>query len=143
VKAPHTAHDAGADERRPYLRPMAGWWRRDPFFVHYMAREATALAVLLYAIELLVGVWQLGRGEAAWNAWLQAMKSPWSIALHLVLLAAMIFHAYTWFEVMPKTMPTIHLRGRRVPDRAITWGGIAAAVLASVVLFAVVKWGPA
>ncbi len=33
--------------RRPYVRPMTGWWRRDPFFVRYMIREATALMVAL------------------------------------------------------------------------------------------------
>jgi fumarate reductase subunit C len=33
-------------KRTAYLRPMRGWWRRDPFFVRYMVREATALAVL-------------------------------------------------------------------------------------------------
>ena len=25
--------------RRPYIRPMQGWWRRDPFFMVYMARR--------------------------------------------------------------------------------------------------------
>ena len=29
--------------RRPYVRPMQGWWRRDPFFMRYMLREATAV----------------------------------------------------------------------------------------------------
>jgi len=29
--------------RRPYVRPMKGWWKRDPFFVRYMWREVTAL----------------------------------------------------------------------------------------------------
>ena len=45
-----------AGERRPYQRSMDGWWRRDPFFMRYMAREATALIVALYAVVLLVGV---------------------------------------------------------------------------------------
>jgi len=31
--------------RGPYLRPMGAWWRRDPFFMRYMLRESTALAV--------------------------------------------------------------------------------------------------
>ena len=36
--------------RRPYVRPMAGWWRRNPWFVEYMLHEATALAVAAYAL---------------------------------------------------------------------------------------------
>ena len=55
---------------RGYMRPMQGWWRRDPFFIRYMAREATALAVLCYSIILAVGVVRLAQGEAAWNAFL-------------------------------------------------------------------------
>ncbi len=31
-------------------------------------------------IVLLVGVVRLAQGEAAWNGWLAALRSPWSIA---------------------------------------------------------------
>src|SRR5207253_1332555 len=82
-----------ADVRRPYVRPMAGWWRRDPFFVRYMAREATAIAVLAYAAVLTVGVVRLAQGEAAWNGWLQALRAPGSVLLHAVLLVAFAIHA--------------------------------------------------
>ena len=41
---------------RPYVRPMAGWWKRDPFFMRYMARELTAFAVGAYAV-ILCGAW--------------------------------------------------------------------------------------
>jgi len=51
--------------RGGYRRPMRGWWRRDPFFVRYMAREATALGVAVYALVLCVGVVCLALGEAA------------------------------------------------------------------------------
>jgi fumarate reductase subunit C len=120
---------AGHGPRRPYRRPMKGWWRRDPFFVRYMWREATALAVMAYAVLLMVGVLRLSQGEAAWNGWLDALRSPWSIALHVALLAAMVFHAYTWFEVMPKTMPAIYSGGRRVPDATIMRAGLVVALL--------------
>ena len=56
-----------AAARPPYVRPMQGWWRRDPFFVRYMVRELTAVAVLAYAIVLAVGIVRLAQGEAAWN----------------------------------------------------------------------------
>ena len=32
----------GRAARPAYVRPMNGWWRRDPYFLVYMAREATA-----------------------------------------------------------------------------------------------------
>ena len=126
--------------RRPYIRSMRGWWWRDPFFVRYKLRETTAIAVLAYAIVLAVGFVRLAEGEAAWNGWLAALRSPWSVLLHLVLLAAMAFHAQSWFAIMPKTMPMMFVGGRRVPAKAIVRSGWAAAVLASIALFALAWW---
>jgi fumarate reductase subunit C len=126
--------------RRAYVRTMDGWWRRDPFFMRYMVREATAVAVLAYAIVLAVGVVRLAQGEAAWNGWLAALRSPVSLLFHLVLLVAMIVHARSWFEIMPKTMPMLFVGGRRVAAARITGTGWAAAVIASVALLALAWW---
>ena len=79
-----TSETSVKSARRPYVRPMRGWWKHNPFFVRYMVREVTAVAVWIYALILTVGVLRLGQGEAAWNGWLDAMKSPLSLSLHLV-----------------------------------------------------------
>jgi fumarate reductase subunit C len=129
-----------ATARRGYLRPMGAWWRRDPFFMRYMVREATALAVLVYAIVLAVGVVRLAQGEAAWNGWLEALRSPAALLLHVVLLVAMVVHAKSWFEIMPKTMPMLFAGGRRLPAERITRTGWALAALASLVLLALAWW---
>ena len=126
--------------RRPYVRSMRGWWRRDPFFARYMWREATAVAVLVYAVILTVGLVRLAQGEAAWRAWLAALRSPGALLLHLVLLAAMVFHALTWFEIMPKTLPAIFIRGRRVSAATITRSGWTATVVATLALCALAWW---
>ena len=124
----------------PYRRPMAGWWKRDPFFVRYMARECTAFAVLAYAIVLAVGVVRLSQGEAAWNGYVAALRSPVSLLLHVVLLVAMVVHAKSWFEIMPKTMPMIHVGGKRLGAESITRAGWAATLVASLLLIVLV-WG--
>lgn len=129
-----------ASTRKAYVRPMAGWWKRDPFFVRYMLRELTAFAVAAYAVVLTVGVVRLAQGEAAWNGWLAALRSPASIVLHLVLLVAMVVHAKSWFEIMPKTMPMIHVGGQRLAATTITRAGWAAALAASLLLL-VLAWG--
>jgi fumarate reductase subunit C len=126
--------------RGPWVRPMRGWWRRDRFFRHYMAREATALAVAAYAIVLTVGVVRLTQGEAAWNGWLDALQTPVAMLLHLVMLIAMAVHAKSWFAIMPKTMPMIVIGGQRVADSTITRIGWAAAVSVCVVMFALAWW---
>lgn len=126
--------------RRPYVRPMQGWWRRDPFFMAYMLREATALGVLVYSIVLCVGVVRLSQGEAAWNGFLAALKSPGSILLHLVLLLCFAVHARSWFEIMPKTMPMMHLGGERVQPQTITRTGWIVTVVVTVAMFALTWW---
>lgn len=126
--------------RRPYVRPMQGWWRRDPFFMSYMLREATALAVLVYSIILCVGVVRLSQGEGAWNGYLAALRSPGSIMLHLVLLLSFAVHARSWFEIMPKTMPMIFIGGKRLEGSTITRTGWTATVVATIVVLAL-AWG--
>ncbi|MCW5634043.1 MAG: fumarate reductase subunit C [Rubrivivax sp.] len=119
---------------RAYVRPMRRWWKRDPFFMGYMARELTSLAVFAYAVVLTVGLVSLARGEAAWAAWLQALRSPLSLLLHGVLLVAFFVHAKSWFEIMPKTMPPVRMGRRIVPGRVVTRAGWLAAVVCSALL---------
>ncbi|MCM8596742.1 fumarate reductase subunit C [Accumulibacter sp.] len=127
-------------KRRPYVRSMDGWWRRNPYFVEYMIHEGTALFVAAYAGILLAGLVRLAEGEAAWNAWLAALKNPWYVGFHLFALAALAYHSFTWFKIMPRTMPPVIVEGQRLPAWVITGGGLAAAVVASLILLGVV-WG--
>ena len=129
-----------ADTARGYIRPMQGWWQRDPFFLRYMLREVTAVGVLVYAVVLAVGVVRLAQGEAAWNGWLAALRTPGSMMLHVLLLAAMVVHARSWFEIMPKTMPLIFVNGHRLAGTTITRAGWVATAAASVALFALAGW---
>ncbi len=129
-----------ATMRRGYVRPMQGWWRRDPFFVKYMVREVTAVAVLVYAIILMVGVVRLSQGQAAFDGWLAALRTPGSILLHLVLLVSMIVHAKSWFDIMPKTMPLLFMGGHRVEGSTITRTGYIVTAIATILLLAVF-WG--
>lgn len=130
--------DAG--RARPFQRPMGRWWRRNPTFRRYMLREATAVGVAVYALELGCGIVCLALGEPAWNAWRAALRMPASLLLHGMLLGAMIVHAVSWFQIMPKTMPMIVLGGRRLAGRAITVAGWTAALLASLAILAAVRW---
>ncbi len=107
--------------RRPYVRPMAGWWRRNPFYIFYMLRESTAVFVALYALQLLYGLYMLSIGEAAFDTWLASLQHPLYLVFHTVALAAALLHAFTWFNVAPKAMPVLYLGTRRVADRTIVW----------------------
>jgi fumarate reductase subunit C len=126
--------------RKPYMRPMDGWWRRNPYYVRYMIMETTSVIVALYALILLVGVWRLSQGEAAYAGWLAALREPLAVALHVFMLLAMIYHAYTWWKVLPKTLPLLHIGGRPVPGLLLSSAGWAATLAVSVVVYAAVRW---
>ena len=125
---------------RTYVRPTSGWWRRNAYYRAYMVREASSLFVTLYALVLLAGLACLAQGRAAFDGWRALLASPWAIAFHAIALAFFLCHAWSWFAVMPKTMPFVRFGGRRVSDRAIVLAGAAAAVAGSLALFAAVWW---
>ena len=125
--------------QRPYLRSMDGWWKRDVYYIRYMAREVTAVFVAAYAVVLLVGLVRLSQGEAAFNGWLQALKSPLSLVFHLVLLATFVYHTWSWFNIMPITMPMMFVGGKRVQPGTITRTGLAAAVICCLLVFFIVR----
>jgi fumarate reductase subunit C len=117
---------------------MDGWWRRNPFFVRYMIREATAVLVIAYAAVLLVGVIRLAQGEVAYNAWLEALRTPLSLAFHVVLLVGFLYHTWSWFSIMPKTMPMILVGGKRLQPAVITGTGLVISAVLCGVLFLIV-----
>ena len=126
--------------RRPYLRPMSGWWRKNPWFVEYMVHEGTALFVAAYALILLASVYMLGNGEAAWNRWREFLVSPLSIVMHAVLMIAFLYHAWTWFNIMPRTLPPIVINGKRMKATTIVLAGLAASFVACLIVFAIAFW---
>ena len=126
--------------RHPYVRPMRGWWTRNPFFVRYMAREVTAIFVVAYALLLLAGLIRLSHGRAAFEDWLEGLRSPASIAFHALLVAVFLYHTWSWFRIMPKTLPPIEVGGRRLGPHAITALGLAASAAAALALYGLLTW---
>jgi fumarate reductase subunit C len=117
-----------------YIRPMDGWWKKNPFFMRYMAREATAVFVYLYGLLLVAGLVCLANGEAAFNGWLAWLRAPFGIAFQLVCLAVFLYHTWSWFVIMPKTMPPLMVAGKRLAPSAITFTGVGIATFASLAL---------
>lgn len=120
---------------KTYTRPMAGWWRRNPFYLWYMLREASCVFITLYALVLLWGLARLAQGRAAYEAWLASLSSPGAILFHAVALALVLYHAWTWFKVMPRTMPFVRIGAWRVPDGFIVAFAFASSIVLSGALF--------
>jgi fumarate reductase subunit C len=127
-------------EPKSFVRPIdAHWWARKPYR-GYTLREATGFAVMAYALVLLAGVMALARGPAAYATWLAFLRTPASLLLHGVLLVAMVVHVWSWFVIMPKTMPR-RVRGDRVvAPSSITRLGGSVALLAFVAEMLVFFW---
>jgi fumarate reductase subunit C len=125
---------------RTYVRPMAGWWRRNPYFVRYMIREGSSVFLAIYTVILMVGLYRLTQGQAAWEGWLAAMTRPISLLFHWLALVTVGYHAYTWWKVAPKTAPDLRLRGKPLPELVITGGGWAATIGTSVLIYILVRW---
>ena len=121
-------------KRRPYVRSMSGWWTRDPYYIRYMAMEATSVLVAVYAVILLVGLMRLTQGEAAFNGWLEAMKSPLSVGLHVLILLVFVYHTWSWFKIMPKALPAIYVGTSRLSDATITWTGVVVGVVVNLIV---------
>jgi fumarate reductase subunit C len=125
---------------KSYTRPMAGWWCRNPFYLWYMLREASCVFITAYALVLLLGLYRLIQGKAAFEGWLASLSSPASLVLHATAVLVVLYHAWTWFKVMPRTMPFLRIGNRRVPDGLIVSFAIASSVVLSMALFVAVWW---
>lgn len=125
--------------RKPYIRSASDyfWWLSHPRYVRYMAREASCIFIGAYSGVLVFGLVRLSQGAAAWDAFLEGLQTPGSIAFHLLALAFSLYHTTTWFNVTPKAMP-IWLGKRRVPGSIIVGAHYLVWIVVSVlVLFLV------
>jgi fumarate reductase subunit C len=106
--------------RRPYQRvlPRTGWFLRHPRYVRYMLREVSCIFIGAYTLLVLIGVFRLSQGQAQYEAFLEALRSPLSIVLHVLTLGFAVYHSITWFNLTPRALP-IQIGESFVPDAVI------------------------
>ncbi|MBI4192703.1 MAG: fumarate reductase subunit C [Betaproteobacteria bacterium] len=107
--------------RKPYVRemPRFAWVFRHPRYLRYMTRELSCLFIGAYTLLLVAGIGRLAEGPAAYEAFLEALKSPLSIAFHVLALGFAIYHSITWFNLTPKALP-VQIGEEFAPDWVIT-----------------------
>ena len=127
-------------ERRPYRRPMNPTWWANPPYRAYTLRELTGVAVALYGLVLFFGLICLALGPGAYDGYLGFLRSPFSIVLHLLLLAAVVYHVVTWFETLPKTQPKLIIDGKPFPAKKMTAIAIKVGAGCSLVLLLFTIW---
>jgi fumarate reductase subunit C len=115
---------------------MGAWWLKSGYFIRYMIREGSALFLSAYALVLLCGLERLSEGAAAYSAWRVALAAPPAILFHCCALLFVGYHSFTWFQVLPKTMPQL-----RIAPRWLTAAGLAAAGGLTILIVAALWWG--
>ena len=124
-----------------YRRPMAfGWWLENGAYFRFIARELTCIFVGAFALLTLDMVRALGQGPAAYAAFAARMGTTAYIAFSLVAFAAVLYHAVTFFRLVPTTV-VVRLGGERVPDGAIAGAHFALWAVASLVVAFIVLGG--
>ncbi len=92
--------------RRPYVRKMSTfWWLGQGRYTFYMIRELTCLFIGAYVVVVLVGLFRLSQGVAAYEQFLSMLQGPLAITFHLLALLFTLFHMATWFDLAPRAMP--------------------------------------
>ncbi|MGA8048747.1 MAG: hypothetical protein WCA09_01060 [Burkholderiales bacterium] len=122
--------------RKPYERAITSEWIfRHPRYLRYLVREFSCLFIGGWTLLMVWGLKQLAEGPAAWAAFLDLLRSPASIAFHLLTLAFAVYHSVTWFNLTPKALPV--QRGEEfVPDAVISGAHFAAwAIVSAALLF--------
>jgi len=122
--------------RKPYVRAITSEWIfRHPRYLRYMVREFSCLFIGGWTLLMVWGLKQLSEGPGAWAAFLECLRSPASIAFHVLALAFAAYHSITWFNLTPKALP-LQVGEEFVPDAAIAGAHFGAwAVLSLAVLY--------
>lgn len=128
-----------AVSRKPYVRKLPkSWWLSQRRYTTYMIRELTCIFIGAYTAVIVVGLMRLSEGRAEYQAFLDALHSPFGIAFHLLALLFALFHMVTWFGVTPKAMP-LRLDEKKVPGAAIIIGHYAGWIVVSAGILFVAK----
>jgi len=129
---------AGYTEFHPrWYRPRMSvfWWVGRRSYLIFVLRELTSVFVAWSVVFLLLLVRAVSQGGKQYQQFLNLSSNPWMLALNVVTLAFVMFHAITWFNLAPRAM-VVRLRGKRVPRSWVTDAHFAAWALLS----ALVAW---
>jgi fumarate reductase subunit C len=94
------------------------WWLGRWSYLAFILRELSSVFIAWFVVFTLLQVRAVEQGREGLEAFWQLSKHPLVLALNVVSLFFVLFHAVTWFNLAPKAM-VVRLAGRRVPGRWI------------------------
>ncbi|HIO72439.1 MAG TPA: fumarate reductase subunit C, partial [Flavobacteriales bacterium] len=102
-------------------------------YILFMIRELTSVFVAGYCIFLLVLVCKLTQGAEAYDNLMAVLKSPSSVALHLITLTFVLYHTITWFNLTPKIL-VLYRGEERIPEGLVAGVFYAGWVVVSIIV---------
>jgi fumarate reductase subunit C len=123
------------DYHSKLYRPQVStyWWLWRWPYMKFILRELSSVPIAYFVVLILLQLRALSQGPGAYAAFQAWLKTPWVMALNVVVLFFVLFHAITWFNLAPRAM-VVRVRGQRVPDlfiagsNYVAWLVVSAAV---------------
>lgn len=89
-------------QRNPYRPTMSRtWFLATKEYRAYFLREAAAVVVGLFVLDLMIGVVAIAAGLDAWTWWVDLQRNPFVLALNALALAAAALHTISWDQLTP------------------------------------------
>lgn len=126
-----TPSGGGPTGLRLYRPRVSTWWwtRKRSYFVFVM-RELSSIFIAWFVAYLLLFVYAVGQGEAAYRRFLDWASAPGVVSLNVLALIFALLHTVTWFNLTPQAMD-VRLDGRKVPGFQIIAGQYSGLVAVS------------
>jgi fumarate reductase subunit C len=112
-------------------RVSTWWWTRKRSYFIFVMRELSSIFIAWFVVYLLLLVYAVGQGEAAYQRFLDWAATPWVTALNVVALVFVLLHTVTWFALTPQAM-AVRVAGQKVPALHIIAGQYTGLVVISV-----------
>ena len=110
------------------------WWLEKPSYFAFVLREGSCLFVGWFVVYLLLLVYRVLQGDAAYQEFLAWSAHPRVLVLNVISLVFLVYHAITFFDAAPRAL-SVHIGKTRVPERIVGVSHYAAWFVASVLVF--------
>jgi fumarate reductase subunit C len=126
-----TPSGGGSTDLRLYRpRVSTWWWTGKRTYFLFVMRELSSIFVAWSVLFLVLLAYAVGRGEAAYERFLDWASAPWVTALNVVTLVFLLLHTVTWFALTPQAM-AVRVAGQKVPAFHIIAGQYTGLVVVS------------
>lgn len=132
-EAPRAARYTDYHPRWYRTRVSTWWWMGRWSYLRFILREISSVFVAWFILVLLLMIYALSRGPAAYSEFEAWLRNPVVVLLNVMSLFFVIFHAVTWFNLSPAAM-VVRLGGKRVPGALIAGSNYVAWAVVTVII---------